>query len=149
METPTPISTPLELEGPFSGEIGVTKEGLRVFSMSLLQTFFSKWKKSVVQKSRRSTSLLYWVPMLVHMRFGFPAHQNIFILFKFCFKVWGDLKVGNATFSTWAWMERVFVGFVWRTETMHQLLCFKSKFSNHFAFILGHHVFLISLVRLI
>ena len=30
-----------------------------------------------------------------------------------------------------------FIGVVYRTKTMHQLLCFKSKFLNHFAFTLG------------
>ena len=32
---------------------------------------------------------------------------------------------------------------VYRTETMHQLLCFKSKFSNHFVFTLEHYLFLL------
>ena len=36
-----------------------------------------------------------------------------------------------------------FVGAVCRTETMHQLLCFKSKFPNHFAFTLGCYLFLL------
>ena len=31
-----------------------------------------------------------------------------------------------------------FIGFVCRQKTMHRLLCFKSKFPNHFAFTLGH-----------
>ena len=33
--------------------------------------------------------------------------------------------------------QESFVGSVYRTETMRQLLCFKSKFPNHFAFTLG------------
>ena len=37
----------------------------------------------------------------------------------------------------------LFVGFVYRTKTMHQLLCFKSKFPNHFAFTLGRDLFLL------
>ena len=36
-----------------------------------------------------------------------------------------------------------FIGSVCRTETMHQLLCFKSKFPNHFAFTLGRYLFLL------
>ena len=40
-------------------------------------------------------------------------------------------------------MQSHFVGFVYRTETMHQLLCFKSKFLNHFAFTLGRDLFLL------
>ena len=32
----------------------------------------------------------------------------------------------------------VFVGSVCGIETIHQLLCFKSKFPNHFAFTFGH-----------
>ena len=42
-----------------------------------------------------------------------------------------------------------FVGSVYRTETMHQLLRFKSKFSNHFAFTLGRYFFLLFLVHFI
>ena len=39
-----------------------------------------------------------------------------------------------------------FLGSVCRTETMHQLLRFKSKFPNHFAFTLGCCLFLLFLV---
>ena len=42
-----------------------------------------------------------------------------------------------------------FVGSVCRTETMRQLLCFKSKFSNHFAFTFGRYLFLLFLVKFI
>ena len=35
------------------------------------------------------------------------------------------------------------------TETMHQLLRFKSKFPNHFAFTLGRSLFLLFLVHFI
>jgi hypothetical protein len=49
-----------------------------------------------------------------------------------------------------AGVNRVFVvGFVSRTETMRQLLCFKSKIPNHFAFKLGCYLFLLFLVQLI
>ena len=39
-----------------------------------------------------------------------------------------------------------FIGSVNRTEAMRQLLCFKSKFPNHFAFTLGRYLFLLFLV---
>ena len=42
-----------------------------------------------------------------------------------------------------------FIGFVCRTKTMHRLFCFKSKFPNHFAFILGRYLFLLFLVQFI
>ena len=35
-----------------------------------------------------------------------------------------------------------FIGSVYRTETMHQLLRIKSKFPNHFVFTLGRDLFL-------
>ena len=41
---------------------------------------------------------------------------------------------------------QLFIGSVCRIETMHRLLCFKSKFPNHFAFTLGHYLFLLFLV---
>ena len=34
-------------------------------------------------------------------------------------------------------MFGLFIGFVYRTKTMHQLLCFKIKFPNQFAFTLN------------
>ena len=36
----------------------------------------------------------------------------------------------------------VLIGSVYRIETMHRLLCFNSKFPNHFAFTLGRYLFL-------
>ena len=39
-----------------------------------------------------------------------------------------------------------FIGSVCRTVAMHQLLRFKSKFPNHFAFTLGLYLFLLFLV---
>ena len=42
-----------------------------------------------------------------------------------------------------------FVGFVCRTKIMHQLLYFKSKFPNHFAFTLGRCLFLLFWVQFI
>ena len=42
-----------------------------------------------------------------------------------------------------------FIGSVCRTETMHQLLRFKSKFPNHFAFTLGRYLFLLFLIHFI
>ena len=41
------------------------------------------------------------------------------------------------------------LGSVCRTETMHQLLCFNSKFPNRFAFTLGHYLFLLFWVQFI
>ena len=43
----------------------------------------------------------------------------------------------------------LFVGFVCRTKTMHQLLCFKSRFPNHFMFTHERYLSLILLVQLI
>ena len=40
------------------------------------------------------------------------------------------------------------VGSVCRTKTLHQLLCFKSTFPNHFAFTLGGYLFLLFLADL-
>ena len=40
----------------------------------------------------------------------------------------------------------IFIGYVYRTETMRQLLCFKHKFPNHFAFTLERYLFLLFLV---
>ena len=37
----------------------------------------------------------------------------------------------------------ILLALVCRTETMRQLLCLKSKFSNHFAFTLGRYLFLL------
>ena len=37
----------------------------------------------------------------------------------------------------------LFVGYVCRIDTMHQLLYFKSKFPNHFAFTFGRYLFLL------
>ena len=51
----------------------------------------------------------------------------------------GDQGILNA-YNRW------FIGFVCRTETMHQLLYFKSKFPNHFAFTLGRYLILLLLV---
>ena len=45
------------------------------------------------------------------------------------------------------WRKKTYVGFVCRTKTMHRLLCFKSKFPNHFAFTLGSYLFLLFLVH--
>ena len=36
-----------------------------------------------------------------------------------------------------------FIGSVCRIETVHQLLCFKSKFPNHFVFTLGRYLILL------
>ena len=44
---------------------------------------------------------------------------------------------------------QLFIGSVCRTETMHQLLRFKSRFPNHFAFTLGRYLFLLFLVHFI
>jgi hypothetical protein len=41
----------------------------------------------------------------------------------------------------------LFIGSVRRIETMHQLLRLKSKFPNHFAFTLGHYLFLLFWVQ--
>ena len=46
-------------------------------------------------------------------------------------------------------VARAFVGFVCRIETMHRLLCYKSKFPNHFAFTLERYLFLLCLVHFI
>ena len=37
----------------------------------------------------------------------------------------------------------MFIGTVCRTETIHQILYFKSKFPNHSAFTLGRYLFLL------
>ena len=42
-------------------------------------------------------------------------------------------------------MSALFVGSVCRIKTMDQLLCFKSKFPNHFMFTLGCYLFLLFL----
>ena len=42
-----------------------------------------------------------------------------------------------------------FVGSVCRTKTMHRLLCFGSKFSNHFAFTLGHCLLFLAIFCLV
>jgi len=41
----------------------------------------------------------------------------------------------------------LFVGYVCRTKTMHQLLYFKSKFPNYFVFTLGRYSFRLFLVQ--
>ena len=46
-------------------------------------------------------------------------------------------------------IAKAFIGSVCRTKTMHQLLCFKSKFLNHFAFTLERYLFLLFWVQLI
>jgi hypothetical protein len=64
---------------------------------------------------------------------------------------------GNYTYSSrhlksyvcFFWCQIMFIGFVCRTETMHQLLCFKSEFSDHFAFTLGRFLFMLFLVNFI
>ena len=40
-----------------------------------------------------------------------------------------------------SWLNICFIGPVYRTETTHRLLCFKSKFPYHFAFTLEHFLF--------
>ena len=42
-----------------------------------------------------------------------------------------------------------FVGSVCRIETIHQLLSFKRKFPNHFAFTIGRYLFLLLLIQFI
>jgi hypothetical protein len=56
-----------------------------------------------------------------------------------------NMRVELAIFGN----EVEFVGSVYRTETMRQLLCFKSKFPNHFVFTLGHYLILLFLVKFI
>ena len=54
-----------------------------------------------------------------------------------------EIEMGRTTFGVFL------VGFVCRIETMHQLLCFKSKFPNHFAFTLGRYLFMLFWVQFI
>jgi hypothetical protein len=56
-----------------------------------------------------------------------------------------NMRVELAIFGN----EVEFVSSVYRTETMRQLLCFKSKFPNHFVFTLEHYLILLFLVKFI
>ena len=54
----------------------------------------------------------------------------------------GDHGIPNAH-------NRWLIGYDYRTKTIHQLLCFKNKFPNRFAFTLGRYLFLLFLVHFI
>ena len=56
-----------------------------------------------------------------------------------------ELNVG--IYDNFGTIFLVCIGYVYRTNTMHRFLCFKSKFPHHFAFTLGHYLFLLILVQ--
>ena len=66
---------------------------------------------------------------------------------KSCKEVPGFVSISFKVCVCWGEGVMWFVGFVCRTETMHQLLCFKSKFPNHFVFTLGRYLLLLFLVH--
>ena len=89
-----------------------------------------------------------WIPTLSWGHITFPFLSVRFRTFSYRYPPI-MLIVEPKNYNLYWACSPIFISIVCRTKTMRQLLCFKSKLPNHFAFTLGRYLFLLFFITFI